>query len=100
MSLSLRQDSTYIRNGRWKWGVWLEGDSEELDQVDHVMYVLDRTFLDPVREVDTRATKFRLETSTWGAFTMHAKAVFKDGREIHFQHDVVLASPENIPAPA
>jgi transcription initiation factor IIF auxiliary subunit len=93
MALSIQQDLRYLGQERWRWFVWLEGAPEELDAIDHVMYVLDPTFHNPVREVANRETKFRLEDSTWGAFTLYAKAIHKDGLETRLQHDLVLLYP-------
>ena len=74
MPLSIRQDSAYAGGDRWRWSVWLEGPPEELDSIDHVTYILHPTFHEPVREIRDRSTKFRLDTSGWGTFTIHAKA--------------------------
>jgi transcription initiation factor IIF auxiliary subunit len=94
MSLSIEQDSKYLGKDRWQWSVWLEGDPEELDAIDHVIYILHSTFLDPVRTIDSRSTKFKLEASSWGNFTLHAKAVRKDGREIPLHHELILVYPD------
>jgi transcription initiation factor IIF auxiliary subunit len=100
MALSIRQDSKYLGHDRWKWSVWLEGSSEELDHVKQVMYVLHPTFHNPVRIVDNRATKFRLETSGWGTFTIHAKVVDHAGRETYLDHPLTLLYPDGTPTPA
>ena len=95
MSLSIKQDSEYAGHNRWKWSLWLDGPSSELDQVDHVMYVLHPTFHDPVRKVTDRSTNFRLETSGWGTFTVYARAVFQDGHEQPLEHELELAYPDS-----
>jgi transcription initiation factor IIF auxiliary subunit len=100
MSLSIQQEQTYVGHDRWKWSVWVDGSAEELDKIDHVMYVLHPTFHKPVREVSDRNTKFRLDTSGWGTFTIHARAFFKDGREMPLEHDLVLAYPDGTPTTA
>jgi len=100
VALSIEQNEHYIGNGRWKWSVWLGGTSEELDNVDHVMYVLDRTFHNPVRTVNDRSSNFRLEDATWGAFKLYAKVLHKDGRELDLEHDLVLLSPDRTPTVA
>ncbi len=46
---------------------------DELDAIDHVVYVLDSAFHDPVRTVTDRSTKFRMMTSGWGIFTVYAR---------------------------
>jgi len=94
MELSLEQEASYVGKNRWKWSVWLEGSPAELDEIDHVIYILHPTFHDPVRRVDDRYTKFRLDTSGWGTFKIHAKAVHRDGHETALEHDLVLLYPD------
>ena len=68
----LEQDSRYAGDDWWSWSVWLEGDDEDLDQVEEVEYTLHRSFRKPVRKVNDRATKFKLKTAGWGRFTIYA----------------------------
>lgn len=77
--------------------VWLDGSPEELDQIDHVMYILHPTFQKPVREIRDRASRFRLETAGWGTFTILAKTFYKDGRELVLKHDLKLLYPDGTP---
>jgi transcription initiation factor IIF auxiliary subunit len=100
VALSIQQSEQYLGNGRWKWSVWLGGTSEELDNVDHVMYNLDSTFHHPVRTVNDRSSNFRLEDATWGAFKLYAIVMHKDGRELGLEHDLVLLSPDSTPTVA
>jgi transcription initiation factor IIF auxiliary subunit len=95
--LSIQQSEQYLGNDRWRWSVWLEGGPEELDFVDHVTYVLHSTFNNPVRVVADRTTNFRLETSGWGTFTIHAKITYCDGGEAALEHDLVLLYPDGTP---
>jgi transcription initiation factor IIF auxiliary subunit len=97
MALFIQQDARYLGKDRWQWSVWLDGPPEELDEIDHVRYILHSTFHDPVREVRNRANNFRLDTSGWGTFTLYAKAVHKDGHETPLQHDLVLLYPDGKP---
>jgi prokaryotic YEATS domain len=90
MALDIQQGFTYQGNDFWNWWIWLEGPDEELDKVDHVVYILHPTFPDPVRTINDRTTKFRLGTSGWGVFTIRAKVVKKDGEQIALSHDLVL----------
>ena len=94
MALAICQDQKYLGKDRWEWSVWIDGPREELDGIDHVVYVLHSTFHNPVRTVKDRESKFRLTTSGWGVFTLYAKAVSKDGRETPLQHDLVLRYPD------
>jgi len=97
VALSIGQSQEYLGNDRWAWSVWLEGPIEELDEVDHVVYILHPTFHNPVRLVDDRKTNFRLDTSGWGTFTIHAKAVHHNGSETLLNHDLVLKYPDGKP---
>jgi len=98
MALAIRQDTSYLGKDRWKWSVWLDGSSEELDDIESVRYILHATFLDPVRTVNNRSTNFRLDTTGWGTFKLHVKAVHKDGSETSLEHQLVLLYPEGMPA--
>jgi len=100
VALSIQQAQEYLGRDRWKWSVWIGGSSEELDAVDHVTYVLHPTFHNPVRMIDDRASNFRLDTSGWGTFTIHAKAVLKDGNEVPLQHNLELFYPDGNPTAA
>jgi transcription initiation factor IIF auxiliary subunit len=97
VALSIQQDAQYLGHERWAWSVWLEGTRDELDRIEHVMYVLHPTFHNPVRLVTDRSSNFRLDTSGWGTFTIHAKAVHQDGTETHLKHDLVLLYPDGTP---
>lgn len=97
MALSIQQSDEYLRNGRWRWSVWLDGAPEELDSVDHVIYILDPTFHKPVRRIGDRSSNFRLDTSGWGTFTIHAIAVDRGGQETPLNHELVLLYPDGTP---
>jgi len=97
VALSIKQDSSYLGNDRWAWSLQLSGTSLELDNVDHVVYVLDPTFHNPVREVRDRSTNFRMETKGWGTFTIYATVVTRDGRETPLEHELVLLYPDGKP---
>lgn len=98
MALEIQQGFKYQGKDWWKWWVWIEGPEDELDQIDHVVYMLHPTFHNPVRTVTDRSSKFRLETSGWGTFSIKAKAILKDGEKIHLKHDLVLEREDGTPA--
>ncbi|PWU08729.1 MAG: hypothetical protein C5B51_07405 [Terriglobia bacterium] len=100
VALSIEQSQEYVGNNRWRWSVWLNGSQEELDEVEHVVYVLHSTFNNPVRIVHDRTTNFRLDTYGWGTFTIHAKVMCRDEREIPLDHDLVLLYPDGTPTAA
>ena len=97
MALSIRLDERYDGHDHWKFSVWIDGQGQELDDVDHVMYILDPTFIKPVREVYDRSTNFCLEESSWGIFKMYAKVFHKSGRQTVLDHDFVLTYPDGTP---
>jgi transcription initiation factor IIF auxiliary subunit len=99
VALSVQQSQTYLGNDRWQWSVWLTGSEEELDSVDHVMYILHPTFSKPVRQISDRATNFRLDTSGWGTFTLHLRIEHRDGHETSIDHDLSLLYPDGTPTP-
>lgn len=100
MALAIRQSQEYLGKDRWRWSVWLDGETEELDSIDNIVYILDPTFRNPVRTVKDRGTNFRLDTSGWGTFTIHALVNHRDGHETPLEHNLELVYPDRTPAPA
>jgi len=78
----------------WRWWVFVTGAPEELDNIDHVTYVLHPTFQNPVRKVTDRSSNFRLESVGWGGFRINAKVALKDGTVIPLSHDLNLHYPD------
>lgn len=97
MALNIAQGFEYQDNDWWKWWIWIEGLDNELDQIDHVVYTLHPTFPNPVRTINDRNTKFRLETAGWGVFQIYAIIFKKNGEEIRLTHDLVLEYPDGKP---
>jgi transcription initiation factor IIF auxiliary subunit len=100
MALYIEQSSEYAGDDYWHWAVWLEGSNQELDDVQSVTYILHPTFRRPVRTVDSRETKFRLETAGWGIFTLYGNALRKDGTTVKLEHHLVLQYPDGTPTTA
>jgi transcription initiation factor IIF auxiliary subunit len=100
VALSIQQSASYLGKDRWSWSVWVDGPPEELETIDHVVYILDPTFHDPVRLIKDRSTKFRLDTSSWGVFTIHAQAVDREGHETPLHHKLELMYPDGTPTAA
>jgi transcription initiation factor IIF auxiliary subunit len=94
MAVDIQQGFEYQGNDWWKWWVWLEGPDEDLDRIDHVVYTLHATFPDPVRTCTDRLSKFRLQSSGWGMFTIHASVVDKDGNSFKLKHLLELEYPD------
>jgi transcription initiation factor IIF auxiliary subunit len=97
VALSIQQSQEYLGSDRWRWSVWVDGAPEELDSIHHVVYVLHTTFHNPVRYVSDRKTGFRLDTSGWGNFIVHANAVHRDGWKTTLDHELVLRYPDGTP---
>lgn len=94
MTLRIEQGFKYQGEDWWRWWIWLEGSEVELDQVDHVVYMLHPTFPSPVRTIKERSTQFRLETAGWGVFLIRAKVMLKQGKEVSLSHQLVLEYPD------
>ena len=99
MPIQIAQSSTPVGPGHWRWSVWLEGPAPELDGLDHVVYTLHSTFSEPVRVVHDRASAFRLDSSGWGEFDLHAALHHRDGRVDKLKHWLVLGTGDGTLAP-
>jgi hypothetical protein len=99
MSLGIQQEATYAGDGLWKWSVWLDGPDAELDGVESVEWVLHATFPNPIVLVKQRQTRFRLDSSGWGAFEINAQVRTKDGRQQHLRHWLRLGTDDDDRSP-
>ncbi|HEY0378673.1 MAG TPA: pYEATS domain-containing protein [Pyrinomonadaceae bacterium] len=95
MKLSLKQEATYEGNEWWKWSVWVEGDTADLKRIKYVEYTLHPTFPEPVQRVENPSSKFRLDSSGWGEFTIRAQVVTKDGEKKNLRHHLELMYPSS-----
>ena len=86
MDLYVNQEANVQTSGWWQWAVWLEGPSNELDQVASVDYVLHPTFREPVQQRANRAENFRLDASGWGEFMIHIHIHLRDGQVVKQEH--------------
>jgi TIR domain/YEATS family len=86
MSLGIQQEASYAGDGLWRWSVWLDGPDAELDGVESVEWVLHPTFPNPIVLVRQRQTRFRLDSSGWGAFEINAHVQTKAGTHQHLKH--------------
>lgn len=78
---------------RWRWRVWIDASSEELDRIQMVRYELHPTFPKPVRIVRDRSSKFSLASSGWGEFLLHASIRFKTSEDdLRLAHWLRLSS--------
>jgi len=65
----------------YQWRVFVDGDDSTLDRIKQVTYILHPTFPNPIQVVNDRGSKFALNSSGWGSFTMSIVIEFKDGKE-------------------
>jgi transcription initiation factor IIF auxiliary subunit len=98
MATRIEQGFKYQGDDYWDWWIWIEGTSQELDQIDRVIYILHPTFPSPVREVKDRSTKFRLKASGWGVFLIRATVKYKNGKEASLTHYLRLEYPGQVPS--
>lgn len=95
MSITIQQGASETRPRWWQWSVWLQGDGNDLERVDHVVYHLHPTFPNPDRTVTDAASGFKLTASGWGTFTLGVEIHYRDGTSELRQHplDFGLAAP-------
>jgi transcription initiation factor IIF auxiliary subunit len=89
-TLAIEQWEKYEGDQWWKWAVWVEGDDKALDLIDFVEWTLHPTFPNPIRRIQDRETKFRLETGGWGVFQIRARVQLKDGSQTILRHYLKL----------
>ncbi len=92
MNIELRNDWEYEGGEWWRWGAFVDGAEQDLNAIESVEYVLHPTFVNPIRKVSDRQTKFRIETAGWGTFVLRARAFMKDGSIIKLKHRIQLES--------
>src|SRR5687767_4935045 len=90
MALKLKNRWEYVDDDWWNWEAFIDGTPNELDQIKEVEYILHPTFVEPVRKVRARATKFCMQTEGWGAFKLKAYVTKKDGNTIKLEHEIQL----------
>jgi len=94
-ALRVAQDSSVKSKGWWEWSVWIEGDEADLDRVATVTWHLHPSFPQPVISTSDRASKFRLDSSGWGEFTLRAVVLMGDGGDTLLEHRLRLATPDS-----
>ena len=91
---TISQDSQYVDDDWWKWWIWIEANDDDLDKIEKIVYTMHATFVPPVRTIDDRSSKFKLEAEGWGIFTIYAKLFLKDGTQVPLEHDLHLEYPD------
>ena len=86
MTLSIAQDAAPTESSHWRWSVWLNGSKDELDAVKEVVWKLHPSFSPPEVRVTARKNAFRLKSSGWGEFEIHADVHLANGARISLRH--------------
>ena len=90
----IEQDYQYLGDDYWDWSIWIESTKLGLDKIENVIYNLHYTFPNPVRIINTRENKFKLETSGWGVFIIYIRINFKDNTILELEHKLELQYPK------
>lgn len=92
--LHIEQSFHYEGDDWWKWSVWIEGPSSDLDSINSVTYILHPTFSKPMRVITDRAANFRLDSEGWGTFVIRADIAMKNSEKTTLSHELRLEYPD------
>ena len=76
----------YLRSGGAEWQAFIAAETNTLNEIQYVEYILHPTFTNPVRRIFSRKNGFLLSSSGWGTFTIRINVVFKDGSTRYLEH--------------
>jgi len=83
-----------LRDKKWyEWKIFLDEPEDKLNLVKSVEYRLGRTFPNPIRVIEDRASRFALESSGWGEFTMLIIVHLMDGSEERMPYLLDFSKP-------
>ena len=77
----------------FKWRLFVDEDDDVLDTIDSVRYVPHPTFPNPSRTTKQQETKFAVNSSGWGSFSVFIDVRFKDGTEYETRYYLDLSKP-------
>jgi transcription initiation factor IIF auxiliary subunit len=81
-----------VSDHKWyEWKIFMDEPEETLKQVKSVEYRLHRSFPNPIRVIEDRASKFALKSSGWGEFSMIIIVYLVDGTEKQTQYFLDLS---------
>jgi hypothetical protein len=90
MSVKFGNYSRAIGRNWYQWRIFVDENDECLDKIEYVLYLLHQTFPNPARIVYGKKSRFALELSGRGTFTVFIRVKFKDGREEEVEYDLDL----------
>jgi transcription initiation factor IIF auxiliary subunit len=80
-------------------GIWVEGNSAELDSIEKVTYLLDPSFKHNLRSSSNRANKFSITIWTWGYFpikvTLHYKIQTEETIDFSLTYNLPVDTGKN-----
>lgn len=94
MNLHIGQDADYLEHNRWRWRAWIDCSDDDLARIRGVTWFLHHTFPQPVVERTSRADRFRIERTGWGAFELKAEVKLTSGEMEHLSTWLQLAYPD------
>jgi transcription initiation factor IIF auxiliary subunit len=75
----------------YDWTVFMNEPAEKLALVKSVEYRLHETFPNPVRTITDRDSRFALDSSGWGEFTIRIAVHLLDGSVVRTKHELALS---------
>ena len=90
----IAQESHREGSAWWRWSTWIEGSPADLDSIEEVLWHLHPTFSPSLVPCRDRSTKFRLDSSGWGEFTLRATIATTQGESISLRHQLQLEAGE------
>lgn len=67
-----------VRKGFYNWTIYVSANESILNDIDHIEYLLDPTFRNPLVLSYDRQSKFSYKAVGWGEFEIKGTIYFKD----------------------
>ncbi len=77
----------------YEWKLYMDEPEEKLKDVESVEYRLHETFPNPIRIEEDPKSRFALNTSGWGEFTVYITVHLKDGTKENTRYELDLEKP-------
>lgn len=87
-SFETKQAVSKAAEGQWNWSVWIEGSNSDLDEVELVRYLLHASFPEPIQVRADRVSKFKLDETGWGEFTLKLEVKLRSGTTLRLRHNL------------
>lgn len=77
----------------YDWEVYVDEDTETLDNIDHIVYFLHKTFPNPVRTIDDKENGFAIKSRGWGEFEIGIQVFSKEDQHQQQSYRLDLSKP-------